>query len=232
MPTPGDAISEGLAWAITQLPIDQLPADPVLGLGVLGVCSAAVGGRIVVGHGIHRAARKAAGRDGYALPMHVRDHRKVGQLERHGNALSIPRTGSILALGASRSGKTEAAKHIVAQMRADETEPMIVYDHKDDYQDFLEGRDGPFDRVSTRGSDVTWNVFQEIKDERDADEIARALFASAGEDTYFDRGGATGVRGDPEAPPSGRGSYVERRPDRPVRELRSSGDLRPARRRG
>ena len=82
--------------------------------------------------------------------MSVRDHRKAGRLERYGNALSIPRTGSILALGASRSGKTEAAKHIVSQMRADETEPMIVYDHKDDYQDFLDGRGTPFDRLSTR----------------------------------------------------------------------------------
>jgi hypothetical protein len=189
LPTPGDAISQGLAWAVTQLPIDQLPSEPVLGAALLGMFSAVVGGRIAVGAGVHRVARSVAGRDGYGLPMDVRDHRKVGQLERYGNALSIPRTGSILALGASRSGKTEAAKHIVSQMRADETEPMIVYDHKDDYQDFLDERGTPFDRLSTSGSDVTWNVFREIKDERDADEIARALFASAGEDTYFDRGG-------------------------------------------
>ena len=149
-PGPADAISEGLAWAVSHLPIDQLPSDPILGLGVLGVCSAAVGGRIIAGHGTHRVARRAAERNGYALPMSVRDHRKAGRLERYGNALSIPRTGSILALGASRSGKTEAAKHIVSQMRADETEPMIVYDHKDDYQDFLDGRGTPFDRLSTR----------------------------------------------------------------------------------
>ena len=105
--------------------------------------------------------------------MSVRDHRKVGQLECHGNALSIPRTGSILALGATRSGKTETGKHIVAQMRAAENEPMIVYDHKDDYQDFLDERGTPFDRLSTRGSDVTWNIFREIEEPQDADEIAR-----------------------------------------------------------
>ena len=142
-----------------------------------------------VGYGLHRVARSAAERNGYALPMSVRDHRAVDQLERHGNALSIPRTGSILAIGASRSGKTEAAKHIVEQMRADESEPMIVYDHKDDYQDFLDARGTPFDRLSTRGSDVTWNIFREIEDELDADEIARAIFADSGETTYFDRAG-------------------------------------------
>ena len=189
LPTPGDAIRQGLAWTVTQLPIDQLPSEPVLGLGALGVASAVVGGRIAVGHGIHYVARSAAGREGYALPMSVRNHRKVGQLERHGNALSIPRTGSILALGASRSGKTEAAKHIVDQMRADESEPMIVYDHKNDYQDFLEGRGTPFDRLSPRDADVAWNVFREIETDQDADEIARAIFASAGEDTYFDVAG-------------------------------------------
>ena len=78
-PGPGDAISDGLAWAVTQLPIDQLPSEPMLGLGALGVCSAVVGGRIAAGHGIHYVARSAAGRDGYALPMDVREHRKVGQ---------------------------------------------------------------------------------------------------------------------------------------------------------
>jgi hypothetical protein len=189
MPTPGDAIREGLAWAITHLPIDQLPSEPVLGLGVLGVCSAVVGGRIAVGRAVHRVAREAAERDGYALPMSVHDHQKVGQLERHGNALSIPRTGSILALGATRSGKTEAAKHIVDQMRAGEDEPMVVYDHKNDYQDFLEGRGTPFDRLSPRDSDVTWNIFREIETDQDADEIARAIFASAGESSYFDVAG-------------------------------------------
>ena len=98
-PGPGDAIRKAVAWAVAQLPIEQLPAEPVLAAGLLGVCSAVVGGRIVVGHGIHRVARSVAGRDGYALPMVVRNHRTVGQLERYGNAMSIPRTGSILALG-------------------------------------------------------------------------------------------------------------------------------------
>ena len=185
-PGPADAIARGLAWVVTHLPIDQLPSEPVLAAGLLGVCSAVVGGRIVVRHGIHRVARSIAGRDGYALPMSVRDHRTVGQLERHGNVMSIPRTGSILALGATRSGKTETGKHIVAQMRAAENEPMIVYDHKEDYQDFLDGRGTPFDRLSTRDSDVTWNIFREIKKDSDADEVARAIFADTDESEYFD----------------------------------------------
>ena len=189
MPTPEDAIGEGLAWAVTRLPIDQLPSEPVLGAGALGLLSAAVGGRIAVGHAVHRVARKAAGRDGYALPMHVRDHRKVGRLERHGNCLSISRTGSILALGTTRSGKTETGKHIVEQMRADENEPMIVYDHKEDYQQFLDSRDQETIRLSAQDSTQIWNIFGEIKEDSDADEVARAIFADTDESEYFDVAG-------------------------------------------
>ena len=189
IPTPSDAIREGLAWAITHLPIDQLPSEPVLGLGALGVASAVVGGRIAVGHGIHRVARGVAGRDGYALPMDVRDHRQVGQLERHGNALSIPRTGSILALGATRSGKTETGKHIVSQMRADENESMIVYDHKEDYQDFLKAEGQEVIKLSAQDSTHVWNIFGEIEEDSDADEVARAIFADTDKSEYFDVAG-------------------------------------------
>jgi type IV secretory pathway TraG/TraD family ATPase VirD4 len=188
-PGPGDAISEGLAWAVTRLPIDQLPSEPVLGAALLGVFSAVVGGRIAVGHGIHRIARKAAGHDGYALPMSVRDHRTVGPLERHGNALSIPRTGSVLALGATRSGKTETGKHIVSQMRADEDESMIVYDHKEDYQNFLEAEGQEVIKLSAQDSTHVWNIFGEIEEDSDADEVARAIFADTDKSEYFDVAG-------------------------------------------
>ena len=188
-PGPADAVTEGLAWAVTRLPIDQLPSEPVLAAGLLGIFSAVVGGRIAVGHGIHHVARSVAGRDGYALPMSVRNHRTVGQLERHGNALSIPRTGSILALGATRSGKTETGKHIVSQMRADENEPMIVYDHKEDYQQFLDSRDQEVIKLSSRDSTHTWNIFEEIKKDSDADEVARAIFADTDQGEYFDVAG-------------------------------------------
>jgi type IV secretory pathway TraG/TraD family ATPase VirD4 len=121
--------------------------------------------------------------------MSVRDHRKVGQLERHGNCLSIPRTGSILALGATRSGKTETGKHIVSQMRADENEPMVVYDHKEDYQQFLASRDQDVIRLSSQDSTHTWNIFEEINRDSDADEVARAIFADTDESEYFDVAG-------------------------------------------
>ena len=55
-----------------------------------------------------------------------------------------------------------------------------------DYQDFLNGCGTPFDRLSTRGSDVTWNIFREIKKDSDADEVARAIFADTDESEYFD----------------------------------------------
>ena len=192
LPGPIDVAREGLAWAVTQLPIEQLPSEPVFGAGALGILSAAVGGRIAAGHAIHRVARKAAARDGYALPMSIRDHRRVGQLERHGNCLSIPQTGSILALGATRSGKTEAGKHIVSQMRADENEPMIVYDHKEDYQGFLKERGQEIIKLSSQDSTHTWNVFRELDHEssgQDATEVARAIFADTDRSEYFDVAG-------------------------------------------
>jgi len=167
-----------------EIATQYLPQPELVGVGAVGLGAAVVGGRASGRLAARRLARSAA--DGYVFPMSIREERNVGRLERLGGVLDVPRTGSILALGASRSGKTEAAKHIVSQMRADENEPMVVYDHKDDYQAFLEARGDPFSRLSTQGSDVIWNVFREIADESDADEIARAIFADTGEESYFD----------------------------------------------
>jgi type IV secretory pathway TraG/TraD family ATPase VirD4 len=183
LPGPGDVLR-----AI----VGELPAvsNEVLMAGGVGVFVAlALGHRIVFG-ALARVGAWAAAREGYALPVSIRETRgrAIGRLARWGNVLSIPRTGSILALGASRSGKTEAAKHVVDQMRADEDEPMIVYDHKEDYQQFLEASGQSYVTLSSRDSDVTWNVFREIDEESDADEIARAIFADAGE-SYFDVAG-------------------------------------------
>ena len=156
-------------FAMQYLPAPELGGAGALGLGAAVVCGRA-SGRLVA----RRIATRTAA--GYALPMSIRDSENIGRMATAGGVIDVPRTGSILALGASRSGKTEAAKHIVSQMRADEDEPMVVYDHKDDYQQFLEGRGDLFYRLSSRGSDVIWNVFREINEESDADEIARRSY--------------------------------------------------------
>jgi type IV secretory pathway TraG/TraD family ATPase VirD4 len=172
---------------VAELAMQYLPAPELVGLGAVGVGAAVVGGRASGRLAARKLARSAA--DGYELPMSIRDSRNVGRLERLGDVVDIPRTGSILALGTTRSGKTETGKHIVSQMRASADEPMVIYDHKNDYQEFLEGRGDPFVRLSSRGSDVVWNIFEEIETDADADEIARAIFADTSETEYFDVAG-------------------------------------------
>jgi type IV secretory pathway TraG/TraD family ATPase VirD4 len=62
-------------------------------------------------------------------------------------------------------------------MQADENEPMVVYDHKNDYQQFFDKIDREYIRLSSSGSTHTWNIFEEIEDKNDAREIARSVFA-------------------------------------------------------
>ena len=181
----GDLIQEGMQY---------LPDTPLLAGGLIGAGAVAVGGRMGVRAVTRTLATRQAKRDGYALPMFVRDERNVSRYESMGGVLSVPKTGSILALGATRSGKTETGKHIVSQMQADESEPMIVYDHKEDYQQFFEEIDREYITLSASGSTATWNIFEEIDNERDADEIARAIFAEMEQ-----AGGSTGAYFGPAA---------------------------------
>ena len=104
---PGDLIQEGMQY---------LPDTPLVVGGLVGVGAVAAGGRMSGRLLVRKWARRQAKQDGYALPMFVREQRNVSRTERTGNMMSIPRTGSILALGATRSGKTETGKHIVSQM--------------------------------------------------------------------------------------------------------------------
>ncbi|KYH24629.1 hypothetical protein HAPAU_36120 [Halalkalicoccus paucihalophilus] len=62
----------------------------------------------------------------------------------------IPRR-SLLALGASGAGKSVTLKHFVDQLQNDPNEPVVVYDHKTDYQDFLSDRETPMIRLSSEG---------------------------------------------------------------------------------
>ena len=179
MPMPGDFINEA---------VQQIPNDPMLGIGAVGVGAVLVGGRMGGRAVVRTLAHRKAENDGYALPMFIRDERNADRYESIGSVMSIPKTGSILALGATRSGKTETGKHIVSQMQADQNEPMIVYDHKEDYQDFFEEIDREYIKLSASGSTHTWNVFDEIENERDADEIARSIFVEMEQ-----AGGSTGA---------------------------------------
>lgn len=89
---------------------------------------------------------------------------------------------SVLVLGETGSGKTEAIKLLAHQMQADPDEAFIVFDYKKDYQEFF--ADDDIIRLSASGSDVYWNVFMEIESSEDCGEIAEAIFADT-EDDYF-----------------------------------------------
>lgn len=150
-----------------------------------------------------RKAHARAVDDGYALPFDTgaqlldiiigddsTKSRNVGIAEKFGNCLSISQTGSALLLGATGSGKTEAGKVLIRQMNADEDEPVVVYDHKDDYRRYFEEYESDRDiiRISSENSTDYWNLFREVDDEDGFDEISRAMFpqTSNGGSKFFD----------------------------------------------
>lgn len=133
-------------------------------------CTAHIFGRL------HRwRLRGAVAADG-GLPMNISSAGgNISRLDRWGDVARIL-PYSMLILGATRSGKTEAAKHRVYQMLLDWVGPMVVFDYKRDYQQFFDALDVPYIRISLDGSSHIWNVFGEFEDELDIDEFSRALF--------------------------------------------------------
>jgi type IV secretory pathway TraG/TraD family ATPase VirD4 len=160
-------------------------AAKVLGLIAIAGGFYAVVGRSILSFIADRSWNAAISGDGYALPISISDSRGLKRLERWGGVLSVDRTGSILALGATRSGKTEASKWIVSQQETSSAEPKVIYDHKDDWQQYLQQQGQPYIRLSAEDSTHHWNLFLELEDESDADEIARAIFPDNPEN-YFD----------------------------------------------
>lgn len=115
--------------------------------------------------------------------MGVRSHRSV---RRYGNpagseqAVQFEMDRSCMVLGETGSGKTEAINVLAHQMDSDPNEPKVAFDYKKDYQTFFNSSI----RLSSKESDVLWNVFEEIRDEDDTTEITKAVFSTA-EDNYF-----------------------------------------------
>ncbi|RRJ32050.1 type IV secretory system conjugative DNA transfer family protein [Halocatena pleomorpha] len=110
--------------------------------------------------------------------------------DRHGDppgskrAVQFEMDRSVLVLGETGSGKTEAIKVLAHQLQADPDEAFVIFDYKQDYQAFFPEDD--IIRLSSRDSTVTWNVFNEIEEDGDYDEIAKAVFAGAEVDNdYF-----------------------------------------------
>jgi len=99
--------------------------------------------------------------------------------------IPIDVTGSIGILGATRSGKTNATKLLVDQIRdkADDQTPFIIYDHKTDFQDHLD--EDEYLVLSGREADVQWNIFEEVESEQECEELARELFPAPPDGSDF-----------------------------------------------
>ncbi|SFT09872.1 type IV secretion system DNA-binding domain-containing protein [Halostagnicola kamekurae] len=99
--------------------------------------------------------------------------------------IPIDLTGSIGILGATRSGKTNATKLLVDQIRekTDEQTPVIIYDHKTDFQDHL--AEDEHIVLSGQEADVQWNIFEEVESDQDCEELARELFPTTSDGTDF-----------------------------------------------
>lgn len=86
--------------------------------------------------------------ENFHLPMDIYDSTAEDVNKWFSDGVAIPRR-SLLTLGASGSGKSETLKHFVDQLRNDPTEPVVVFDMKTDYQDFLTERGVPMIRLSS-----------------------------------------------------------------------------------
>lgn len=99
---------------------------------------------------------------------------------------------SILVLGETGSGKTEAITLLVYQFAVGGDDPFIVFDYKGDYRAFFEryGRGEDLLTISLEGSDEIWNLFAEVDRVEEFDEIGRQLFMEeerASSNSFFPR---------------------------------------------
>jgi energy-coupling factor transporter ATP-binding protein EcfA2 len=110
----------------------------------------------------------------------VSENMRSGQPPGSQGAVELEKDRSVLVLGETGSGKSKAIEILAHQMESGDSEPVVAYDYKQDYQQFFE----KVIRLSAVGSDRYWNVFKEIRDEDDCKEIAKAIFSTA-ENNYF-----------------------------------------------
>ena len=126
--------------------------------------------------------------ENFAIPIRYYGGR-ADDVSVFSDAVRVPRR-SLLAIGTSGAGKSEFLKHIVEQLRSNPTEPTVVFDMKRDYQDMLEARGANIVRISTDASEYKWNLFAELEDESDVDEIARGIFPNSSDgDQFFTNAG-------------------------------------------
>lgn len=162
--------------------------DPVIGVGGLGLL----------------AAYWRIGQTEYQLRHRLYEDIMVVPLtdaeDRHNDppgskrAVQLEMDRSVLVLGETGSGKTEAIRVLAHQLQAEPDEAFVIFDYKQDYQTFF--HEDNIITLSSRGSTVTWNVFREIENDEDHGEIAKAIFAGAKTDNDYFTNAATQVLAD------------------------------------
>jgi energy-coupling factor transporter ATP-binding protein EcfA2 len=102
--------------------------------------------------------------------------------------LSLAKDRSLLVYGETGAGKTALLSLLTYQLQAAPDEPFVVFDFKGEYREFLadtEQHDRDVIRLSSTGATHFWNLFAEIDDESEVDELARALFPQTREAEFF-----------------------------------------------
>jgi hypothetical protein len=89
--------------------------------------------------------------------------------------LPFARNHSLLLTGEPGAGKTEFVKLLLPQIRANPEEPLVVFDFKGEYGEWASER-GDVVRLSSRGSTHYWNLFEEVADERELEQLGKSLF--------------------------------------------------------
>lgn len=119
--------------------------------------------------------------DGFVRPGQQREDR-YGEPPGSTRAVEFEMDRSMLVLGESGSGKTEAMQLLAHQMQTDPEDALVAFEYKKEYQEFL--ADEETIRLSSLNTDVSWNIFKEIRHAEDAMEMAKAIFTTSDND-YF-----------------------------------------------
>lgn len=83
---------------------------------------------------------------------------------------------STALIGETGAGKTSAMELIAYQLPYDQHTAVIAHDYADDFQQFYDDMGFDVIRIGVEDSDVHWNLFRDIENEREFREIAGALF--------------------------------------------------------